>query len=93
MIRIGEGSPASIRAASAGLAAWSNLGKAAVGIGITSVACSARADCAASGGYVDESFNFLVFVTGRHGGRAADPGEAGSRLVPGQLRSRRELPG
>ena len=47
-------------------------GKAAVGIGISSVACPAPRECAASGGYVDETFNFLVFVTGQHSGQWAN---------------------
>lgn len=57
-----------------------NDGKSFVGTGITSVACPARGDCAASGGYVDGGFNFLVFAGSQHGGKwapaAALPGDA-----------------
>ena len=55
-----------------------NDGKALVDTGITSVACTARGDCAASGGYVDAGFNFLVFVTGQHARKWARAGQ-----VPG----------
>ena len=55
-----------------------NDGKAVVGTGITSVACTARGECAASGGYVDEAFNFLVFVAGQYAGRWGRAGQ-----VPG----------
>jgi hypothetical protein len=55
-----------------------NDGKALVNTGVTSVACTARGECAASGGYVDEHFNFLVFAAGQ---RAGQWGKAGP--VPG----------
>jgi hypothetical protein len=61
-------------------AAAGNDGKALVPTGITSVACTARGDCAESGGYVDESFNFLVFTAGQRAGKlvsaAVVPGDA-----------------
>ena len=44
-----------------------NDGKAMVNTGITSVACTAARECTMSGGHVDQGFNFLVFVAGRHG--------------------------
>lgn len=56
----------------------SDDGKAYVGIGVTSVDCAARGECAASGGYVDSGFNFLVFAAGQHAGRWARAG-----VVPG----------
>jgi hypothetical protein len=61
-------------------AAAGNDGKALVPTGVTSVACTARGDCAESGGYVDESFNFLVFTAGQSAGKlvsaAVVPGDA-----------------
>jgi hypothetical protein len=53
-------------------------GKALVRTAITSVACIAARECAMSGGHVDEGFNFLVFVAGRHGARWIS-----ARNVPG----------
>lgn len=54
--------------------------KSYVGTGIDSVACPARGECAAGGGYVDGGENFLVFVASQHAGRwgkaAAVPGDA-----------------
>ncbi len=58
----------------------SNDGQAFVGTGITSISCPARGDCAASGGFVNEGFNFLVFTAGEHAGKWAKaavlPGDA-----------------
>lgn len=58
----------------------SNDGKALVGTGITSVTCPARGDCATSGGFVDEGFNFLVFTAGQHAGTWAK-----AAVVPGDV--------
>lgn len=58
--------------------AASNDGQAFVGTGLTSVACSARGDCAASGGYVNEGFNFLVFAAAQHAGKWAS-----AEVIPG----------
>lgn len=55
-------------------------GPAMVSTGIDSVACPARGDCAASGGYVDSGFNYLVFAASQRAGRWAKavalPGDA-----------------
>ena len=60
--------------------AESNDGKSFVDTALTSVACPARGDCAASGGYVTGGFNFLVFAASQHAGKwakaAALPGVA-----------------
>ncbi|HEX3490350.1 MAG TPA: hypothetical protein VHU92_13450 [Streptosporangiaceae bacterium] len=58
----------------------SNDGKSYVGTGLTSVACSARGDCAASGGYVNGGFNFLEFVAAQHAGKWAR-----AEVVPGDV--------
>jgi hypothetical protein len=55
-----------------------NDGKATVGTGITSVDCAAREDCAASGGYVNGGFSFLVFTAALRAGTWAKAG-----VVPG----------
>ena len=60
--------------------AESNDGKSFVDTALRSVACPARGDCAASGGYVTGGFNFLVFAASQHAGKwakaAALPGVA-----------------
>lgn len=58
----------------------SNDGKSFVGTGITSVACSARGDCAASGGYVNGGFNFLEFAASQHAGKWAK-----AAVLPGDV--------
>jgi hypothetical protein len=58
----------------------SDDGKSFVGTGITSVACSARGDCAASGGYVNGGFNFLEFTVGQRAGKWAK-----AEVIPGDV--------
>jgi hypothetical protein len=60
--------------------AASNDGQAFAGTGITSVACSARGYCAASGGYVNGGFNFLEFAAAQHAGKWGR-----AEVVPGDV--------